>query len=321
MRLLVPSSTLVDTENLLAAGADDIYIGGSSPFFNRYSFNGRSNYTKSGRQILPIPEHIQTICRTVHVANGCVYFLANIPLVNGSSKTFRTEFMRYVDAGINAGADYVILGDLSTIHWVRREYPEIKIVASSYLEVQNEWELHMLEELGVAQAVLSYQCSLDDIKQLCAISKIQIEVFGHGGCSFYVGSCNMFHELGESNINMGYPCRAVYTVTCEEKSYGEVRALDCFKMCSLCKLKELTACGVHSLKIVGRALSPNYILQVVRTYSEAMRKVIESANTNYDSFALPAWWKKTWCDTHNLCRYGGEAEVGYNRGRESDENI
>ena len=305
MRLLVPSSTLTDTENLLTAGADDIYIGASTPFFNRYSFNGRSNYTKSGRQILPSPDKITDICKLVHSADGNVYFLANIPLVNGASEEFRKEFMKYVDAGINAGADYVILGDLSAIRWVHREYPGIKIVASSYLEVQNELSLSMLEGMGVSQAVLSCQCTLEDIKQLCANSKMDLEVFGHGGCSFYVGSCNMFHEIGEQRINMGYPCRAMYRVSCGKRIYGAVRALDCFKMCSLCKIKELIDCGVHSLKIVGRDLNPGYILKVVKTYADTMKLVKEHPNVRYDELDLPAWWKKSWCNAHNLCRYGG----------------
>lgn len=136
MRLLVPSSTLTDTENLLTAGADDIYIGASTPFFNRSSFNGRSNYTKSGRQILPSPDKITDIASwSIRLTAMCISW-RTIPLVNGASEEFRKEFMKYVDAGINAGADYVILGDLSAIRWVHREYPGIKIVASSYLEVQ-----------------------------------------------------------------------------------------------------------------------------------------------------------------------------------------
>lgn len=305
MRLLVPSSTLQDTENLLEAGADDIYIGASTPFFNRYSFNGRSNYAKSGRQILPSTDKIADICRLVHSADGKVYFLANIPLVNGKSAEFRREFMRYVDNGINAGADYIILGDLSAIQWVHRDYPTVKIAASSYLEAQNEWELSMLEQMGVSQAVLSYQCTLEDIRQLCAAGKVDIEVFGHGGCSFYVGSCNMFHEIGERHINMGYPCRALYRVSCGQRVYGAVRALDCFKICSLCKLRELIAFGVHSLKIVGRDLNPEYILKVVKTYADVMRMVSAFPNACYEDYELPAWWKKSWCDAHNLCRYGG----------------
>lgn len=321
MRLLVPSSTLRDTENVLAAGADDIYIGASTPFFHRYSFNGRSNYTKGGRQILPPPEQIRSISKAVHSANGLVYFLANIPLVNGASHRFRLEFMRYVDAGINAGADYVVLGDLSAIQWVKDAYPQIKIVASSYLEVQNEWTLHLLEELGVDQAVLSYQCGLEDIKRLCAGSKLKIEVFGHGGCSFYVGSCNMFHELGESHIHMGYPCRGLYRVRCGEKSYGAIPALDCFKMCSLCKLKELMDCGVYSLKIVGRDLSPQFILQVVKTYADSMKHMAAASGRSGDAFHLPAWWKKSWCDAGNLCRYGRGSGIGHHRGREADESL
>lgn len=305
MRLMVPASTLMAAQDLIENGADDIYIGSISSFFNHYSFNGRASIAKSGKQVLPTMKELKAICSYVHSKDGFVYFLANIPIINGGSERFYNEFLQYVDDGINAGADYIILGDLSTIEWVIKKYPSVKTVASSYLEVQNEFTLKMLEDMGVSQVILSYQSTLEEIQELCAISNIQIEVFGHGGCSFYVGSCNMFHEMGES-VNIGYPCRALYEVKQEEKSLGDMRALDCFTMCSLCKLQELESLGVHSLKIVGRDLADSYILEIVKVYSKALQLYRSGQRLNVAELDLPVWWKKSWCLSGNLCRYGGE---------------
>lgn len=308
MRLMVPASSLRATQELMNNGADDIYVGSTSAFFNRYSFNGRATIAKNGKQVLPTMAELRAMCSYVHSQNGYVYFLANTPIVNGGSKTYYNEFLKYVDDGISAGADYIILGNVSTIGWVLRRYPKVKIVASSYLEVQNELTLKMFQDMGVSQVILSYQNTLEEIQELCAISNIQIEVFGHGGCSFYVGTCNMFHDMGEQ-VNIGYPCRGLYKVKQGEVSYGEMRALDCFKMCSLCKLKVLEASGVYSLKIVGRDLASSYILEIVRIYSRALRLCRNGGGLS--STELPMWWKKAWCLTGDLCRYGGEYNGGY----------
>lgn len=303
MRLLVPASSLIDAQELIKCGADDIYLGASSDIFNNYSFNGRSRISKQGKCVLPPFHEIKKICSYVHTRGGQVYFLANIPIVNENSNLFYEKFLEYIESGINAGVDYIILGNITAIKWIRKKYPDVKIVVSSYLEVQNEMSLKMFEEMGASQIVLSYQCDLDDIKALTQKSKIKIEVFGHGGCSFYVGSCNLFHEMGEIS-EIGYPCRALYKVLDEYESSREVRALDCFKMCSLCRLKQLDECGVHSLKIVGRDLPSNYILEIVKVYYQALQLV--KSNQDISINMLPKWWKKSWCQSGRLCRYGGD---------------
>ncbi|MCL2050376.1 MAG: U32 family peptidase [Lachnospiraceae bacterium] len=304
MRLLVPASTFNDAKELVENGADDIYLGAPSSTFNQYSFNGRANIAKTGKKVLPSIDEIGLICSFVQSKKGKVYFLANIPIVNSSSTQFYDGFMQYVDKGIKAGVDYIVLGDIITIKWVKEKYPDIKISASSYLEAQNELTLKMLANMGVSQAILSYQSTLEEIRDLCASAKIKIEVFGHGGCSFYVGTCNMFHEMGESS-QMGYPCRALYEVSHKNKLLGNMRALDCFKICSLCKLKELEIFGVHSLKIVGRDLAADYILEIVKAYKNALKICRTETPITIERLNLPAWWERAWCQTGNLCRYGG----------------
>ena len=303
MRLMVPASTLNDAKELLTNGANDIYVGTTSKLFNCYSFNGRACFSKEGKRILPTFNELKKICYYVHSKGGYVYFLANIPIVNENSQIFYNEFLTYIKLGVDAGADYIILGNMTTIHWVKNKYPEIKIVVSSYLEVQNELTLKMFEEMGVSQVVLSYQCTLSEIKELTAKSKIQIEVFGHGGCSFYVGTCNMFHEMGEKT-KLGYPCRAMYNIMDGDENKMQNRILDSFKMCSLCRIKALEDCGVHSLKIVGRDLPSNYILDIVKVYDQALKAF--RSDKDFSKDRLPKWWIKSWCEPGTLCRYGGD---------------
>lgn len=305
MRILAPASNLVDAIELIQNGADDIYVGAVSPIFNHYSFHGRSIISNSGKIVSPDMPEIKKICNFVHNNGGEVYFLGNTPfLYDGQEENnlLRNEFIDYVEAGYKAGIDNIVLGDIGAIKLVRDTFPDLRIVVSSYLEVQNEYSLDMFQDMGVSQVILSYQNTLDEIRNLSAKSKIRIEVFGHGGCSFYVGSCNMFHEMGEQPIHIGYPCRAMYHVTQNGKDYGTCRILDSFKMCSLCSLKELMDYKVNALKLVGRDLEAGYMLQLVRTYRNAINRISLGEELNSIRKDLPVWWKKAWCEA-GLCKY------------------
>ena len=305
MRILAPASNLTDAVDLINNGADDIYVGASSPVFYNYSYNGRAIRSKNGKVVSPDIDEVQKICDHVHKNDGHVYFLANTPfLYDGQMKEnpFFSGFMKYIKNGYMAGADYVVLGDIGSIKLVREAIPDFKIAASSYLEVQNKLAMSFFEEMGVAQVILSYQSTLEDVKELSQHGKMDIEIFGHGGCSFFVGSCNMFHEMGEEPINMGYPCRAVYQIYYDNLVIDTCRVLDSFKMCSLCSLASLMQCNIKSIKIVGRDLEPGYILELVSVYKKAIKLV--NAGKDLDKFKteLPVWWKKAWCET-GLCKY------------------
>lgn len=305
MRLLAPASSLTDAIKLLQNGADDIYIGASSGIYNNYSFNGRSIRSKNGKIVSPDISEIEKICDYVHKNGGHVYFLANTPfLYDGQDKNniLLHEFLKHVEAGYKAGADNIVLGDIGAVKLVREKFPDFKVVVSSYLEVQNEYSLQLFQDMGVSQVILSYQSTLDEIKILTEKTNIKIEVFGHGGCSFYVGTCNMFHEMGEQPVDVGYPCRAIYHVTLDDKDYGECRVLDSFKMCSLCSLKELMDCKVNSLKLVGRDLESDYMLQLVRTYKKALNYIRLGEKIDSILKELPVWWIKAWCES-GLCKY------------------
>lgn len=306
MRIMAPASNCKDAEQILINGAEDIYVGGHWEKYKNYSFTGRGEKAHSGKQILASISEIHQMADMVHCFGGKLYFLANTPFVHDSfrkkDESQIKDFLNYVEQGINLGADYVLLGDLGAISLVKKKFPNIEIAASSYLEVQNELCIKLLEELGVSQTILSYQCSLKEIEYLCKTTNMKVEVFGHGGCSFYVGTCNMFHEMGEEKVHIGYPCKATYQVKYKEE-LKEMKALDSFKMCSICSLKFLYEYGVHSLKIVGRDLDASYITQIVKVYSVMLKKIANNESMEEINSILPTWWKKAWCNCNNLCKY------------------
>lgn len=306
MKIMAPASNWEDTERIIQSGAHDIYVGGDWNGFHNYSFSGRGKYAQSGKRVLATAEEINKMAKAIHEMDGNLYFLANCPFIVDSihkkNQSMVDMFLKYIENGIVNGADYIIAGDLGSIELIKKYFPEIPISASSYLEVQNEWSLKLLENLGVSQAILSYQCTLKEIEHLCNASLLKIEVFGHGGCSFFVGTCNMFHEMGEKGVSMGYPCKAWYHTECEQLS-KDFRVLDGFKMCSLCMLKKLNDFNVYSIKIVGRDLQGEYIAQIVKMYLTALQAIKDNVPLENLLEQLPQWWKKGWCSDGSLCKY------------------
>ncbi|MDF2841833.1 MAG: collagenase-like protease [Herbinix sp.] len=306
MKILAPASNLEDAKQLVDNGAEAIYAGAVSMVFKNYSYNGRSMLSKKGKLISPDFTELKRIYEYVHSKGGDAYFLANSPfLYDGQDKESKlaSGFLDYIHQGRLAGCDYIVLGDIGAIKLIRDTFPDAAVVASSYLEIQNELSLKFFEDLGVKQVILSYQSTMDEINYMTSISTMDIEVFGHGGCSFYVGSCNLFHEMGEQPINVGYPCRAVYHIRYENRKIDNFRVLDNFKICSLCSLPNLLKCNVKTFKIVGRDLDSEYILQLVKIYKNAINEVQSGKRIEDIKEKLPVWWRKAWCEPGCLCKY------------------
>ncbi len=314
MRLLAPAGNVQSAINVLNAGADDIYLGALSPYLYNYSFNGRSTYNDHGNRIQADYNELKEIVNIAHSKGASVNFLANIPFINNCDsdtdnyeKSIIGMFEEYIESGLEAGIDTIVVGDLGALKILKRMQIKLPIVASSYFEAQNLYSVKFLEEMGVQRIILSYQVLLDEIINIINSTSLQIEVFGHGGCSFYVGSCNLFHDAGEGGkegINVGYPCRGMYCVSIDGNMLERKRILDSFKICSFCQITRLIKAGVHMLKIVGRDLDLEFMTQVVQTY----RRGIDLACNGEEPAAerseiLPVWWVKMWCDSGKRCRY------------------
>lgn len=308
MKLLAPVSSIESAKVVMKSGADNIYVGMVSDRFSNYSYNGRSIRNHFGQNIQVTEKELSEIVKIVHDFNGQVQFLANIPILHddGNSTKNTDEYKRYIIQGIKQGVDKIVVGDICSIYAIRDLNINMPIVGSSYLEIQSIQGIRFLESLGLDQAILSYQVKLHEIEKIVKNTEMKIEVFGHGGCSFYVGSCNLFHNIGEDGdggIAVGYPCRGQYHVSVNGEDKGNHRILDSFKMCSICQLNTLISANVEELKIVGRAIDLEFISSLVSVYRKAMNFAIEGQSLlEVREEIIPAWWQRLWCDGMKRCR-------------------
>lgn len=183
----------------------------------------------------------------------------------------------------NLGADALIIQDLGLIDYLHKNYPEIPIHASTQMTTHNLSGVKQLENLGVSRVVLSRELSINEIKNICKNSNIEIETFIHGAlCICYSGQCLFSSIIGGRSGNRGLcaqPCRLPYTLIDDSgNSLDKGHLLSPRDLNAIEYLPELIKAGVNCFKIEGRLKSPEYVGIITRFY----RKYIDIVCNNLE---------------------------------------
>ncbi|MDD5351258.1 MAG: U32 family peptidase, partial [Chthoniobacteraceae bacterium] len=141
---------------------------------------------------------------------------------------------------------------------------------------------------GVRRFVLARECTLAHVRTIRralaktlgpeAAAEIELELFAHGAmCVSLSGRCFLSQDRFGKSGNRGeciQPCRREYTIVDSEKeiSYrmGDHYLLSPEDLCTMPFLDQLLAAGVSSLKIEGRARTPEYVATVTGAYRRAI---------------------------------------------------
>lgn len=181
----------------------------------------------------------------------------------------------------NNGADGLILQDVGLIEYLHKNYPEIRLHASTQLSVHNALALPTLYNLGIKRVVLARELTKEEIKEICAKAKeynIETEVFVHGTlCMSVSGQCLISASLGGRSANRGL-CAGTCRLPFKAKS-GNGYDLSLKDLCLIKKLKELKDIGVTSLKIEGRMKNEEYVAASAYNYSLALKNTEKAENT------------------------------------------
>lgn len=95
------------------------------------------------------------------------------------------------------GIDAIIVQDLGLARKLIKSFPDLDIHASTQMTTSNLEGVKKLEELGFKRVVLSRECSLSEIKNICENANIEVEVFVHGAlCICYSGQCLFSSMVG-----------------------------------------------------------------------------------------------------------------------------
>ena len=168
---------------------------------------------------------------------------------------------------------------------VEGKLPPIPVHASTQCDNRTLEKVKFFENIGVSRVILARELSLEEIRNICANTNVEIETFIHGAlCVSYSGQCYMSYAIGGRSANRGecaQACRKKYTLVDSE---GNIIAKDRYLLSlkdfnASRHIEELIKAGVKSFKIEGRLKDINYVKNVVGYYRREIDKFAEKTSS------------------------------------------
>ncbi len=271
--LLAPAGSYEGLQAVVKAGADAVYIGGSMFGARAYADNPQQD------------EMLESI-DYAHIHGKQIYLTVNTLLKN---KELYGQLYNFLAPYYQQGIDAVIVQDLGVLSFLKKEFPDLSIHASTQMAVTGVKGAALLKEAGVSRIVTARELSLKEIHEIYKETGMEIESFVHGAlCYCYSGMCLFSSMLGGRSGNRGrcaQPCRLPYTayqdrqqISREDQSY----LLSPKDMCTIDILPEILQAGVYSLKIEGRMKRPEYAAGVTSVY----RKYLDLYQKNPEKYEV-----------------------------------
>ena len=268
IELLAPAGNLEKLKIAYLYGADAVYAGGKY-----FSLRARaSNFDL---------EDIKKASQIAQELGKKFYVTMNIVPHDGDLENL-DEYLRYLESVNVTG---IIVSSLYIANVSKRVSPKLERHLSTQDSVNNSLAIKYYEEKGFSRVVLARETSISEIRKIKDKTKIQLEVFIHGGmCTSFSGRCMLSNYLTQRDANRGgcaHSCRWNYDVYDEDlqktKSYLNIGSKD---LCAINYISDLIDINVDSLKIEGRMKSLYYIAVVVRTYRKLIDRIYELKELN-----------------------------------------
>lgn len=305
VELLAPAGNLKILKAAVDSGADAVYCGLTV-------FNARIN-----AENLTLGQFEDGV-DYAHARSSKVYLTVNT-LVNDSE---REDLFAAVSKACEAGADGLIVQDLAVLKMLRGAFPDVRINASTQMNIYSRDQFKELSKLGVNRVVLPRELSMDEISSRVHIAAkygIDCEVFAHGAvCVCASGLClfSAMNKAGTRSGNRGtcaQPCREEYKLFNDGLKIRSGHLLSPKDRDVSDYLSRLIESGVASLKLEGRMRDENYVRSAVAAY----RTLIDAYYDGYLDDALISEVKRDLLINFNR---GGSYTAQYLSGRK-DDNI
>ena len=253
IELLSPAGKIESAYAAIQNGADAIYMSG-------YKFGARAYAANFSMEEI---EHIINYAHGYHVR---VYITLNTLLYEHELE----ECFAYIKELYELKVDALIVQDLGIMYYIRTQFPDFEVHASTQMHVYNKDALLFLESQGIKRAVLARECSKEQISSFRDID-IEKEVFVHGAlCISFSGQCLFSAMNNNRSGNRGMcaqGCRLPYTLLREDKEIIKSKYLLSPKDINLLDdVETLKQLPIDSLKIEGRMKSSEYVGEVTSLY-------------------------------------------------------
>ncbi|MDO5346164.1 MAG: U32 family peptidase [Lachnospiraceae bacterium] len=257
LEVLAPGGSLEGLKAAVNAGADAIYMGGQR--FGARAFAQNPDET----ELLEAIDYC-------HLHGRKLYLTVNTLL---KESELERELYEYLLPVYEHGLDAVLVQDFGVFSFLRRNFPEMPLHASTQMTLMGVYGARLLKRMGAERIVPSRELTLEELRIIHQQVDIEIECFVHGAlCYCYSGQCLMSSMIGGRSGNRGrcaQPCRLAYDLYRgrERLNSPDSRYLLSLKdICTLQTLPELIEAGVCSFKIEGRMKRAEYAAGVTEIY-------------------------------------------------------
>lgn len=280
-------------------GADAVYLAGKA--FGMRSASG--NFSR---------EELAQAVRWCHERGVRVYVTVNT-LPRDPELAQLPDYLAFLDA---CGADAIILADLGVLRLAKQYAPRCRIHISTQTSIVNSEAACMWHEMGASRIVLARELTLEEIRHIRAHTppELELEAFVHGAmCMAWSGRCMLSAYLTGRDGSRGdcaQPCRWKYGLVEEQRPglvYGAEEDADgtylfnANDLCMIDHVAQLSAAGIDSFKIEGRAKAAYYAAVTTNAYRIAAE---EYAASGFDPAYRPALWLRRELETVSHRPYG-----------------
>lgn len=252
VELLAPAGNLESLDAAIGEGADAVYLG-------LKSFNARLRTTNFAWN------QFEAAVDSIHKQHKKIYVTVNtVCEENETERLYR--FLAYLN---EVNPDGLIVQDYAVIRMVQDYFQNLKLHASTQMNVESSNAVRLLQKEGLTRMVLARELNLEEIAKIKKETNAELEVFVHGAlCVSESGLCLFSSFLGGKSANRGMctqACRRLYSAEIP----GGIKQGYYFSPCDLeliDQIPSLIDAGVDSFKIEGRMKSADYVGSVVSAY-------------------------------------------------------
>jgi len=305
VKILAPLNNKDNISLFHAAGADELYLGfydehWKDRFGDYTDINRMSGFKKTANRysILEIPEIIQEIL----AHNMGAYITINANVYSAEALDYLKD--RYFPIFAESGVSGVIVST-ENVAKCAVAYG-LPVVASTIMGLYNSDIVKYYRSIGIKRMIMPRDLSLKEISAIREKAPdIDLEVFFmRRGCVFSDAYC-----LGAHREECGSICGRLRLmqkqIICEQNQciaeendnlYQNAFHRDACGMCALYRLREI---GVSALKIVGRADSPESLIEDIHLTMENM-KIMQNSSSESEFLSRMILPK----DSKKQCRSG-----------------
>ena len=281
IKILSPVSRCDEVEDVIAAGADELYCGILlDDWIKGYTVSASLNRRQEDNTILGTSPHFKSfeeLKESVEIAHS-----RSVPVILTLNEHYYSKdqypyLFSYVDKVLEAGVDAFIIGDVAFILSLRERGIPTDIHISTAGTAFNSETVRFYQELGASRVILPRHLTIEEIESIASeVSDVELEAFIlnsrcaniDGFCTFQHGLADLFpdEKVKEQYLNACmlsyeisvYPDAKVESdsdikekISWERQSIWSALHID-DRPCGACALFEFSKIGLHGVKIVGR---------------------------------------------------------------------